>query len=172
MPDVHRLNQTLEFLDNLYNQHLTSEDSEESVAFSKLAVIEFCGWVETTIDDIARSSVLISLPTASDRPSLEKLIQDTSGFDYKRHIIPLLAHSIGIVKYTQVEETLKEEGLLEQLTTTLNSEFKKMRNRAAHTFLDGVQRNYDAPSLIKGKVTQILPVLDRLRSLCEELDDD
>ena len=168
MPDVSRLNKTLDFLDRLYNEHITSEDSEEAVAFSKLAVIEFCGWVETTIDDIARSSVIVSLPASSDRSSLENLIKDTSGFDYKRHVTPLLTHSIGIVKYTQIEETLKQEGLLDQFTTVLNAEFKKMRNRAAHTFLDGTQRNYDAPSLIKGKVLQIYPMLERMRALCSD----
>lgn len=168
MSDVSRLNKTLDFLDRLYNEHITSEDSEEAVAFAKLAVIEFCGWVETSIDDIARSSIVISLPTSNDRASLEDLIKNTSGFDYKRHVTPLLTHSIGIVRYTQVEETLKQEGLLEQFTTVLNAEFKRMRNRAAHTFLDGTQRNYDAPSSIKGKVSQVSPMLVRMRDLCEE----
>jgi hypothetical protein len=169
MPDINRLKKTLGFLDQKYLEHLTADDPEEAVAFSKLAVLEFCGWVEMTIDDIARCAVRYSLPNEEDRKPLEKLIKDTSGFDYERNVTPLLLYAMGSKKFSALETKLRQEYVLERFKLILNStDFKTMRNRAAHTFIDGTQRNYDAPSAVMGKLQQIAPILDRLKELCGE----
>ena len=99
MPDVERLKKTLQFLDTMYQEHQTSDDPEEAVAFAKLAVLEFCGWVEMTIDDIAREAVQVSLPTEADRKPLEALIKGTHGFNYSSHVSPLLISTIGSVRF-------------------------------------------------------------------------
>lgn len=169
MPDVDRLKKTLKFLDAMYQLHQTSEDPEEAVAFSKLAVLEFCGWVEMTIDDIARKAVHVSLPAEADRKPLENLIKNTSGFNYSSHVTPLLVSAIGSIRFSVIERTMEDEALLERFRSILNtSEFSRMRNRAAHTFNDGTQRNYDAPSSVLGKLQQIAPLMDRMRELCRE----
>lgn len=169
MSDVERLKKTLLFLDEMYQTHQISEDPEEAVAFAKLAVLEFCGWVEMTIDDIARSAVSISLPSADDRKPLEEIIKSTSGFHYSRHVTPLLVTAVGSVRFSIVERTMKDEAKLERFGSVLNSaDFVRMRHRAAHTFNDGTQRNYDAPSAILGKLQQIAPLMDRIRELCRE----
>lgn len=169
MPCVDRLIKTLKFLDVMYQQHQTSEDPEEAVAFAKLAVLEFCGWVEMTIDDIAREAVHVSLPAEADRQPLEALIKSTSGFDYSRHVTPLLVSAMGSVRFSVVERSMEAEALLERFKSILNStEFSRMRNRAAHTFNDGTQRNYDAPSSVLGKLRQIAPLMERMRELCRE----
>jgi len=169
MPDVERLKKTLQFLDTMYQEHQTSDDPEEAVAFAKLAVLEFCGWVEMTIDDIAREAVQVSLPTEADRKPLEALIKGTHGFDYSSHVSPLLISAIGSVRFSVIERTMEQEAVLERFKGILNTaEFNRMRNRAAHTFNDGTQRNYDAPSSILGKLRQISPLMDRMRELCRE----
>jgi hypothetical protein len=169
MESAARLRKTLQFLDSMYQRHQTAEDPEEAVAFAKLAVLEFCGWVEMTIDDIARSAVSASLPTVGDRKPLEALIKATSGFDYSRNVTPLLVSALGSVRFSIVENTMKEEALLDMFKNTLNStDFIRMRNCAAHTFNDGTQRNYDAPSSVLGKLQQIAPLMDRMRMLCRE----
>jgi 2-iminobutanoate/2-iminopropanoate deaminase len=169
MPDIERLRKTLRFLDAMYQQHQTSEDPEEAVAFAKLAVLEFCGWVEMTIDDIARGAVRVSLPAEADRKLLEDLIKGTHGFNYYSHVSPLLVSAIGSVRFSVIERTMEDETVLERFKGVLNSaEFLRMRNRAAHTFNDGTQRNYDAPSAVLGKLQQISPLMDRMRELCRE----
>lgn len=173
MPNVNRLEKTLRFLDDMYSSRQTSEDLEEAVIFSKLAVLEFCGWVEMTIDDIVRCAVQVSLPTEADRMPLEIQIKKTSGFDYHRHVTPLLVSAMGSIRFAELEKSLETEALLDQFKGILNSgEFVKMRHRAAHTYIDGVQRNYDAPSSILGKLNQISPILDRLRILCSEVSEE
>ena len=169
MPDIERLRKTLQFLDGMYQQHQVSEDPEEAVAFSKLAVLEFCGWVEMTIDDIARSAVCVTLPELEDRKPLERLIKTTSGFNYEKHVIPLLVTAIGSTRFSVIERTLIDEAVLDQFKSILNSsDFTRMRNRAAHTYNDGTQRNYDAPSAVIGKLAQIAPLLERMKALCKE----
>lgn len=169
MPDVERLRKTLRFLDVMYQQHQTSEDPEEAVAFAKLAVLEFCGWVEMTIDDIARGAVQVSLPAEVDRKPLEALIKGTHGFNYSSHVSPLLVSAIGSVRFSAIERTMENEAVLERFKGILNTtEFNRMRNQAAHTFNDGAQRNYDAPSSVLGKLQQISPLMDRMRELCRE----
>lgn len=169
MPDVDRLKKTLLFLDGMYQAHQTSEDPEEAVAFAKLAVLEFCGWVEMTIDDIARCAVILSLPAETDRKPLEALIKSTSGFNYSTHVTPLLVSAIGSVRFSEIERKMRDEALLERFSSILNTaEFNRMRNQAAHTFNDGTQRNYDAPSSVLGKLQQIEPLMERMRVLCRE----
>ncbi len=163
-----RLIKTLSFLDAKYQEHLSSEDSEEAVVFAKLAVIEFCGWLEMSFDIIARKSVCVSLPNETDQTYLTEKIEKNYGFTYKTHTAPLLVHAMGLVKFIDIEKTLEEEGKLGQLKTIINKPLKKNRDKAAHTFLDGTQRNYDAPSLIIGQLMQLIPIMDRLTELCEE----
>lgn len=170
MPDIERLEKTLRFLDGMYQQHEVSDDPEEAVAFSKLAVLEFCGWIEMTIDEIARSAVCITLPKLDDRKPLEQLIRNTSGFNYEKHVIPLLVTAIGSTRFSVIEKTLKDEAVLDQFKGILNSnDFTTMRNRAAHTFNDGTQRNYDAPSAVIGKLRQVAPLFERIKDLCKEV---
>jgi hypothetical protein len=167
MIDSGRLKKTLSFLDRNFLEHQTAEDPEEAVAFAKLAVLEFCGWVEMTIDDIAREAVRGSLPTEGDRRHLETLIKNISGFDYEQHVAPIFVASVGSVKFSAIEQTMMKDGILDRFKLILNSrDFKTMRNRAAHTFNDGVQRNFDAPSTVLGKLREIEPILDRIRQLC------
>ena len=169
MANVERLKKTLRFLDRMYLDHQSSDDPEEAVAFAKLAVLEFCGWVEMTIDNIARQAVCVSLPEESDRKPLESLIKKTSAFGYAQDITPILVAAIGSVRFAAFEKTLLEEGVLSQFESVLNTtEFIRMRNRAAHTFNDGTQRNYDAPSAILGKLGQIAPLMEKMRELCKE----
>jgi|GEM_PF-3076353 len=169
MANIERLRKTLRFLDKMFLDHQSAEDAEEAVAFAKLAVLEFCGWVEMTIDDIARKAVCISLPEDHQRAPLEELIKKTSAFGYKNNITPIMVAAIGSVRFAAFEQTLRNEGVLSQIEGVINSaEFINMRNRAAHTFNDGTQRNYDAPSAILGRLDQVAPLLDRMRALCRE----
>ena len=43
------IDKTLKELDKLYNQ---STSQKKAIYFSKLALIELCGWIEETLDDI------------------------------------------------------------------------------------------------------------------------
>lgn len=44
---------TLDSLDSKYNSALTSSDPNEPVFYSKMAVLEYCGWIEEALDKIA-----------------------------------------------------------------------------------------------------------------------
>ena len=132
--------------------------------FSKLAVIEYCGWLEETFDEIARKGARSKLKTKSFRQGFEKQIKGTTGFVYKDSSRKLICSAIGIAKLLEVEKAMKKNGDLERLQSYL-SEMNSQRRRAAHTSTRGVTAQYMAPSTVIENFNQTRPILLNMWSL-------
>jgi hypothetical protein len=155
---------TLGSLDSRYNQALRTPTPEDSVYFSKLAILEYCGWIEETFDQIVRRSVKDKLKTIVFQQILEtNIIGNTHGFQYKAHFRPMLMRAIGLKDMETIETHLKNTGQFEILISELDS-VKEYRNRAAHTWIDGTTRTYPAPSLTKSKFEKVYPIMKNIYS--------
>lgn len=126
--------------------------------FAKLAVLEYCGWLEESFDDIARNCVRSKLRTKKSRDILEVRIKNTHGFVYKTHVRPLIGFALGTVRLLRLEKELARDGSLDVLKTNLEY-MNHLRNKAAHTFTKGATSSYDAPSAIIGNFGQTSPIL-------------
>ncbi len=150
---------TLEGLDQRYKESLKTPTSEDSVYFSKLAILEYCSWIEEAFDDIVRRSVKGQIKTIEFRQILEHgIIRNTHGFQYKENFRPMLCRAIGLRDMEIIEIYLKRSGQFEIFINELES-IKVHRNNAAHTCISGATKTYPAPSIIKANFEKIFPIM-------------
>ncbi len=153
-------------LDRRYNKALQTSTPQDAIYFSKLAVLEYCGWIEESFDNIIRRSVKQKLKTMEFRQMLERtVIGNTYGFQYKKDFRPMLTKSVGLQNSEALESFLKNSGGFEMLISELDS-MKLHRNTAAHTWVSDANQTYPAPSLIKGSLEKVHPIL---RSIYSEI---
>lgn len=150
---------SLKELDKLYNN---ASSQKKAIYYSKLALIELCGWVEETLDDIIiRHSIRHLKDLNNRRYCIEKIVDPNYGFDYKKNVRPMFISLIGLVEVEKLEFELEKAGKITQLKSTLGS-IKVNRNTAAHTHLKGVTPAYQAPSRVLGDYNIIKPILIRI----------
>lgn len=145
-------------------QNLTQLDSafrnaktqKHSIYFSKLAILELCGWIEISMDDIILSHCNRHVTAVSNTKFVTNdVIKRTYGFDYEPHFRMMLIRLIGIVTCEKLEATLPI-AVHTKFTAQLHS-LKVMRDRLAHTYLKGsaATTTIDAPSVTKTRFNDI-----------------
>lgn len=153
------IQQTLNELDKLYAE---STSQKKTIYFSKLALIELCGWVEVTIDDMLLRCAKRKLKEKSFVENYEGLIDKNYGFQYLTNVRPLLIELLGLVGVEKIEKKLEKKAHITLLKTSLGN-IKTSRNEAAHTYIKGVTRKFNAPSLTIGdfgRISNALEILD------------
>lgn len=151
-------------LDREYNSALSSPDPNKAVYFSKLAIIEYCGWIEETMDAIIVGYAKGKIKTSPFEESLKSKIENTYGFQYKKHFRPLLVHVVGIIRCEKIQIELDSNGDLATLKSELNS-YVEHRNNAAHTHINKVLPRYPSPSATLGSLQIVYPILKRVYGL-------
>jgi len=153
---------TLSELDKLYN-NATSQ--KKAIYFSKLAVIELCGWIEETLDDIIIKHGNRNLKTVENKNyCLNKIVSSNYGFQYNNNIRPMLINLLGLIQLEKFETELEKNAKITLLKSNLGN-LKRTRNEAAHTHLKGITRRYNAPS-------QTLGDFNRISALLEVMDNE
>ncbi len=144
-------------LERMYNEAMTSTDPQAPIYFAKLAILEYCGWIEESMDEIARRAIKRKIRTITfEQIFNDKIIGGTSGFQYKKHFRPMLIQIIGIVGMEELQDHLDRTGNLDVFIKELE-DLKKNRNTAAHTWI-GVTNTYPAPSLPLKSLNIIFPI--------------
>jgi hypothetical protein len=150
---------TLQELDKLYNQ---ASSQKKAIYFSKLAIIELCGWIEETVDEIVFRHCNRKLKNIENKNYCkEKIIKNNYGFQYLQNIRPMLINLIGLIGVEKLEIELEKTAQITLLKNNLGN-LKVSRNEAAHTHLKGITRTYNAPSRTLGDFNRIYIVLEKL----------
>lgn len=153
---------TLNKMEVKYQAALLSPDPNEATYYSKLATLEYCGWIEETLDSIARRSVKKKLKTTAFKQMFDGgIIGGTHGFQYEKHFRPMMVRSIGIVAAEKLQQKLETDGVFETFTNELKA-VKKDRDDAAHTWIEGTTKTYPAPSIAKGRLLVLYPILKNM----------
>ena len=98
----HSIESTLSVLDVWYNEPSAGPDRPKLI--SKLALLELCGWIEETFDEMIRN---IGNQTLGDEKWVnEKLIDRTSGFKYDAHLRSMIVELVGEVFARRIEEKM------------------------------------------------------------------
>jgi hypothetical protein len=156
---------TIDELDKLYNQ---ATSQKKAIYFSKLALLELCGWIEGAIDNIVEMHCNRNLKNQDNKESFKNdRIKPVYGFQYNQHFRPMLMSAIGIIELEKIELELEKTGKITILKSRLGS-LKRVRNDAAHTFLKGVTITYDAPSLTRGNFLNIYPILKEIDTMLRQ----
>ena len=132
-------------LKELDRRFRNARTQKEPLYFSKLAVLELCGWVEISIDDLICRAVRRKVKDARKFETFStKLVRNNYGFHYERNFRKLLCSAIGEIHVADIElnmDQLKRQQLESELNTLSSN-----RNSLAHTYLKGVTQQVDAPS--------------------------
>lgn len=145
MVDYTGIENTLKRLDAEYNAQMS--DPQMPILFSKLAVIELCGWIEESFDDLLFEYINTHIIDHNCQRIIKKIIDDNYGFQYERHVFKIFSAVIGVNNWENIIDKLSPSDF-GNFQTILNS-YSTGRNRAAHTHTPiGTTRSFDAPSLV------------------------
>lgn len=132
-------------LKQIERRYTASRTQKEPLFYSKLAILELCGWLEITIDDLVCRAVRRKVRDAAKVERFEKsVVEPVYGFHYRKHFRRLICAAIGEVNVHDIEATM-DQLKRQQLESELNGLYQ-VRNSLAHTYVKGVTQNIDAPS--------------------------
>lgn len=138
-------------LDLLYQK---SSSTKESLFYSKLAILELCGWIEESMDGIVVRCARRHLKTPSNIKYIEKkVIQQTYGFEYEKHFRMMLIRLVGLIYVEKLERSV-DPAKLARLQSTLAA-LKRVRDTEAHTHLIGATKRINAPSATYKQFTDV-----------------
>ena len=132
-------------LNRRYLISLSDRNPRISMYYSKLCVIELCGWIELTMDDMIKECANKYMQNGRNIDYVENaVVRGTHSFSYKDHFRRMLIQTIGIINVERLENNL-DTHKFELLKSGLGS-LKQERNRDAHSYLKDVTQTVLAPS--------------------------
>lgn len=138
---------SLKALDEWYKEHIV--DTDRTTFLSKLAILELCGWIEESFDELIRD---VDKSTINDSKWVyTNVIANTSGFIYEKHFRSMLVKLIGEVLTRRVETEMEQNhnGDLDRMKLLLGTLWKT-RCKLAHANVEAnviSQVQFDSPSL-------------------------
>lgn len=128
---------------------------KHSLYFSKLAILELCGWIEMSVDDIVERYSRKILKEQNNITAMEDAISGVYGFHYKKHFRKMLTSAVGLAGVEKIESIVPPVVMV-RLTSQLGS-LSTMRNSLAHTYVKGKPGtlNIDAPSTTIGRFQHV-----------------
>lgn len=128
--------------------------SRESLFYSKLAILELCGWIEESMDDIVLRCAYRHLSEKDNNKFVkEQIVKKTYGFDYEQHFRKMLIHLLGIINVEKIEKSIDQSKRTKFMAAL--AELKTVRNQEAHTHIKGVTRHINAPSVTHSKFSAL-----------------
>ena len=153
-------------LNALYNASIASSSSDDPVYYSKLAVLEFSGWVEESFDAIAIRAAKGKLKTTKFQNILKEVVKKNSGFTYDNHFLSMLSKVVGLPACEKLHREMDSDGSIAILRAELDAVVQQ-RNKAAHINLANTTVSFDTPSIYlgrQGRLNKVYPVLRKMYS--------
>lgn len=152
----------LSTIESLY-RNLTS--IKKGLFYSKLAILELCGWIEESMDDMIQTCANRYLKDVNNRKFVkDSVIERTYGFEYKKYFRRMLIQTIGIIKLEKLERKLHPVKFPHMQLAL--KDLKHSRDSLAHTHIKGVTKRLDAPSVTKNR---FLIIYEGLRDIDDKL---
>ena len=143
--------QNLNSLEHLYNN---TTSTKKTLFYSKLAILELCGWIEESIDDIVQKYANRKLKDINNKNFVKNsIIKRVHGFDYHNHFRSMLMQTIGFITLVKIEKRINQRKLY-RLQAALRT-LKLLRDNEAHTHIKGTTLRLDAPSSTKTKFSDV-----------------
>lgn len=153
----------LKDLNRLYlDAHARKVSFVEPLYFSKLAIMELCGWIEDFADEVVLEIVEERLvdPEVVSRFK-DRSVKAVHGVHYERHFRRLLQATLGEVAVHEIECKMGEKR--EILEIELNN-LSILRNALAHTYITETKQRIEAPSFTLTRFHLISECLEVLES--------
>lgn len=147
---------TLKHLDGLYYN-----DASNKEYYSKLALLELCGWIEESIDDIAiKYGKRKRISAYYENYLKENIVGPIYGFRYKRHFTQLFLKVFGIYNFMKLMEKINILEL-DQFKSDLGF-LRELRDSYAHTTIPGCTRTFHVPSYFYSRLDRTYLILKKL----------
>lgn len=176
--DTHKIEETLDRLDALYNENTSKQeiDNFQLSIYCKIATLEFCGWIEDTHDKLVRDYLSNNIDKKNSIEEFgKKYIDRVNGLSYTDHLRPLLINLLGFIMVIKMESELDND--IQRLSSTLG-ELHNYRNYLAHNqYINhsdknpvNNQKNIDTPSIIKNKFKIVLKGLEKIENFIRNIN--
>jgi hypothetical protein len=149
---INDLRKNLDILEQLFTN---TNEKKKVILFSKLALLELCGWIETTMDSIINENAKKRNLDPEDEKFIRGKVTRTYSFEYIkfRDLVILL---IGVKKTKLLETSMNNNFVL--MEAKLNELFTK-RCKLAHTHSDRTTKIIDSPQIMKSDFNDLLKYL-------------
>jgi hypothetical protein len=132
-------------LREINSAHNAASKQKHALYLSKLAILELCGWIELSMDDIIRMYSRRKLRDPNNILFVEnEVIGRNFGFVYSRNFRSMLIRALGLADLERIERKI-DATTRARLEAHLNA-LASVRNNLAHTYLRGITVTIDAPS--------------------------
>jgi hypothetical protein len=143
--------------------YISTTSVQNGLFYSKLAVIELCGWIEMSMDDIVLRLAAKRLRDPKHIKYIEKdIVKRTYGFDYERHFLPMIEAIVGCKGIEEMNSRL-DNSLIPPFIGALSA-LKTARDRLAHQYIKGTTLVIDAPSVTNARFPIVLSGLKNIES--------
>lgn len=116
-----------------------------TVLYAKLVIVEVGGWVELSMDDLAKRAAK-NLKEPANTKERDLIIKKNYGFDYDINFRGMLIKMIGLVGVEALEKRL--DLAAHQKMKAALSNLKTVRNQVSHTYVKNIALGtISAPSL-------------------------
>jgi len=152
-------------INKLYQRNI---GSRRGLFFAKLAILEVCGWIEESMDDIVLSCANRHLTDPTNiNYTRDTIVQRTTSFEYDKHFRFMLMRTLGIIGLEKLEiryDTTKFNHMKASLRI-----LKRRRDEQAHTHIKGTIMTIDAPSVIIRHFQNVYNGLKHIESLVRRI---
>jgi hypothetical protein len=135
------------------SEYANSRDQRQLLIHSKVAVIELCGWIETSMDDIFYRMINRNVAQQNQRDELRKKIDSYSGFNFDQYFKKMILDCVGFVGFVKLQKSI--DPVKDQLFRSELGTLTKIRNELAHTYIKGTTAQFDAPSVTISRLPRI-----------------
>lgn len=160
-----KIRMNLLWLNRCYNQASTPQ---ASLMYSKLAILELCGWIEESMDDLVMRCGKRCVKSVDLQEIIQKkVIRPNSGFSYDDHFKKMLAQVIGLIQLEKIEKQSNSQ-IIQNFKAVLNN-LKSPRNVVAHTYISGRTPSINAPSYTLQQFNDVYLGLKEIEKILKKL---
>jgi hypothetical protein len=160
-----QIQDNLDQLEKLHQQYI---GDKKGLYYSKLAILEACGWIEESMDDIVRSCAKHYLTSSHNIDYVDNtIINRTNSFAYEQHFRQMIMRVLGIINTERLENILDQHKFVPMKSSLLT--LKDRRDTQAHTHIKGTTMIIDAPSVTKKHFLNVYDGLKNIESCVRKL---
>jgi len=134
--------------------------------YSKIALLELCGWIEDSMDEIVDNFTKRTVKTNDYLQVFESIKENTHGFQWDKHTRRMLYSTIGVHNVEKLDYQLQHKGIFIQKVENILEILWKERGMA-HTHTISGNTYQFTPSVCIGHLRDIYPVI---KGISEEME--
>ena len=140
------IEKNLQKIDQLFTG---SSSIQEGLLYSKLAILELCGWIETSMDNIVLDMAHRVILDPKHLRHFNITVRKVYGFEYEKHFRHMIITLVGLHGVEAMEKNVDLRAFL-PMRAALN-DLKPYRDKQAHGYIQGTTLHLDAPSITLGR---------------------